>query len=140
MRFTLSGPFVFTQRTTSMNREINFDKMQGLAPAIVQDAASGEVLMLGFINRKACVQTLSSGYVTFFSRTRNQLWTKGETSGNRLKLVSATIDCDCDTLLLQVEVEGAGLVCHAGTRSCFTKALFLSEPKEESTDALAVRP
>jgi phosphoribosyl-AMP cyclohydrolase len=78
--------------------------------------------------------------VTFFSRTRNQLWTKGETSGNRLKLVSATIDCDCDTLLFEVEVEGAGLVCHEGTRSCFTKALFLREPKEERTDTQAVRP
>jgi phosphoribosyl-AMP cyclohydrolase len=122
-----------------MNRGINFDKMQGLAPAIVQDAASGEVLMLGFMNRDACALTLSSSYVTFFSRTRNQLWTKGETSGNRLKLVSATIDCDRDTLLLQVEVEGAGLVCHEGTRSCFTKALFWSEAKEKSNDTRAVR-
>jgi phosphoribosyl-AMP cyclohydrolase len=123
-----------------MNQEIDFDKMQGLAPAIVQDAASGEVLMLGFMNREACARTLSSGYVTFFSRTRNRLWTKGETSGNRLKLVSATIDCDCDTLLLQVEVEGAGLVCHESTRSCFTKAFFLSEPKEKSADTQVVRP
>jgi phosphoribosyl-ATP pyrophosphohydrolase/phosphoribosyl-AMP cyclohydrolase len=139
MRFTLSGLFVFTQRTTSMNRGINFDKMQGLAPAIVQDAASGEVLMLGFMNREACAHTLRSGYVTFFSRTRNQLWTKGETSGNRLKLVSATIDCDRDTLLLQVEVEGAGLVCHEGTRSCFTKAFFRSEAKEKSNDTREVR-
>ncbi len=107
-----------------MNREIDFDKMQGLAPAIVQDAASGEVLMLGFMNREACERTLSTGYVTFFSRTRKQLWTKGETSGNRLKLLAATIDCDRDTLLLHVEVEGAGLVCHEGTRSCFTKPIF----------------
>ena len=122
-----------------MNPEINFDKMQGLAPAIVQDASSGEVLMLGFMNRDACAQTLSSGYVTFFSRSRNQLWTKGETSGNRLKLVSTTIDCDCDTLLLQVEVEGAGLVCHEGTRSCFTKAFFRSQAKEKSNDTPAVR-
>jgi phosphoribosyl-AMP cyclohydrolase len=106
-----------------MNREIDFDKMQGLAPAIVQDAASGEVLMLGFMNREACEHTLATGYVTFFSRTRNQLWTKGETSGNRLKVVSAATDCDRDTLLLQVEVEGAGLVCHLGTRSCFTQSL-----------------
>lgn len=106
-----------------MNREIDFDKMQGLAPAIVQDAASGEVLMLGFMNREACEHTLASGYVTFFSRTRNQLWTKGETSGNRLKVVSAATDCDRDTLLLQVEVEGFGLVCHLGTRSCFTQSL-----------------
>jgi len=111
-----------------MNREIDFDKMQGLAPAIVQDVASGEVLMLGFMNREACERTLSTGYVTFFSRTRNQLWTKGETSGNRLKLVAATIDCDRDTLLLQVEVEGAGLVCHEGTRSCFTKPILRNGP------------
>jgi phosphoribosyl-AMP cyclohydrolase len=115
-----------------MNREIDFDKMQGWAPAIVQDAASGEVLMLGLMNREACAQTLSSGYVTFFSRTRNQLSTKGETSENRLKLVSATIDCDCDTPLLQVEVKGAGWVCHEGTRSGFTKALFLREPKKRA--------
>ena len=106
-----------------MNREIDFDKMQGLAPAIVQDVTSNEVLMLGFMNRDACERTLSTGYVTLFSRTRNQLWTKGETSGNRLKVITATTDCDRDTLLLQVEVEGAGLVCHQGTRSCFTQPL-----------------
>ncbi|HYY70298.1 MAG TPA: phosphoribosyl-AMP cyclohydrolase, partial [Terriglobales bacterium] len=84
--------------------EIDFDKMRGLAPAIVQDAASGEVLMLGFINREALEKTLSTGFVTFFSRTRNQLWTKGETSGNRLQLISATTDCDRDALLLRVRV------------------------------------
>ena len=103
--------------------EIEFDKMRGLAPAIVQDAASGEVLMLGFMNREALEKTLSSGFVTFFSRTRNQLWTKGETSGNRLELVSAATDCDRDTLLLRVRVLGDGVVCHTGTRSCFTQAL-----------------
>jgi phosphoribosyl-AMP cyclohydrolase len=119
-----------------MNSEIDFDKMQGLAPAIVQDAASNEVLMLGFMNRAACERTLSTGYVTFFSRTRNQLWTKGETSGNRLKLLAATIDCDRDTLLLQVEVEGAGVVCHAGTRSCFTQPLFVASPNKENVDAV----
>ena len=107
-----------------MNAEIDFDKMQGLAPAIVQDAAKGDILMLAFMNREAWQRTLAIGYVTFFSRTRGELWTKGETSGNRLKLVSASTDCDRDTLLLQVEVEGAGVVCHEGTRSCFTKALF----------------
>jgi len=103
--------------------EIDFDKMRGLAPAIVQDAASGEVLMLGFMNREALEMTLSSGFVTFFSRTRNQLWTKGETSGNRLELVSAATDCDRDTVLLRVRVLGDGVVCHTGTRSCFTEAL-----------------
>ena len=103
--------------------EIDFEKMRGLAPAIVQDAASGEVLMLGFMNREALEKTLASGFVTFFSRTRNQLWTKGETSGNRLELVSAATDCDRDTVLLRVRVLGDGLVCHTGTRSCFTEPL-----------------
>jgi phosphoribosyl-AMP cyclohydrolase len=100
---------------------IDFDKMQGLVPAIVQDAANGEILMLGFLNREAWEMTLSGGYVTFYSRTRNKLWTKGETSGNRLRVVSASTDCDQDSLLIQVNVEGDGLVCHEGTRSCFTK-------------------
>ncbi|HVM91706.1 MAG TPA: phosphoribosyl-AMP cyclohydrolase [Terriglobales bacterium] len=103
---------------------IDFEKMQGLAPAIVQDAANGEVLMLGFMNHEAWERTMSSGYATFFSRTRQQLWTKGETSGNRLKVVSASTDCDVDTVLLRVRVEGDGLVCHEGSRSCFTKELF----------------
>ena len=103
--------------------DIDFDKMRGLAPAIVQDAASGEVLMLGFMNREALEKTLASGFVTFFSRTRNQLWTKGETSGNRLELVSAATDCDRDTVLLRVRVLGDGVVCHTGTRSCFTEPL-----------------
>ena len=107
-----------------MQEEIDFAKMQGLAPAIVQDAANGDVLILGFMNGDAWERTLSTGYVTFFSRTRSKLWTKGETSGNRLKVVSACTDCDRDTLLLRVEVEGAGVVCHEGTRSCFTKPLF----------------
>ena len=101
--------------------KIDFDKMQGLVPAIVQDTANGEILMLGFMNRDAWENTLATGYVTFYSRTRNELWTKGETSGNRLKVVSAATDCDLDSLLIQVEVEGAGVVCHEGTRSCFTR-------------------
>ncbi|HEX4426120.1 MAG TPA: phosphoribosyl-AMP cyclohydrolase [Terriglobales bacterium] len=107
------------------NPEIDFEKMQGLAPAIVQDAANGEVLMVGFMNNQAWDRTLDTGYVTFYSRTRNELWTKGETSGNRLKVLFASTDCDRDTLLLQVEVEGAGVVCHEGTRSCFTKKIAI---------------
>jgi phosphoribosyl-AMP cyclohydrolase len=103
---------------------IDFEKMQGLVPAIVQDSANGEILMLGFMNSDAWEMTASSGYVTFYSRTRNKLWTKGETSGNRLKVVSAATDCDFDSLLIKVEVEGGGIVCHEGTRSCFTKELF----------------
>lgn len=108
--------------------QIDFEKMQGLAPAIVQDADDGEVLMVGFMNREAFDVTFRTGYVTFFSRTRNKLWTKGETSGNRLRLVSAATDCDLDTVLVKVRVEGDGLVCHEGTRSCFTKPIaFASE-------------
>jgi len=103
--------------------EIDFDKMDGLAPAIVQDATTGEVLMLGFMNRDAFETTLRTGYVTFFSRTRNRLWTKGETSGNRLKLAAASTDCDLDTILCRVRVEGEGVVCHTGTRTCFNVEL-----------------
>jgi phosphoribosyl-AMP cyclohydrolase len=116
--------------------KIDFDKMQGLVPAIVQDSATGDILMLGFMNHEAWEKTQSIGYVTFYSRTRNQLWTKGETSGNRLKVVSAATDCDNDSLLIRVEVEGAGVVCHEGTRSCFTKHIPLpanSPVTQEST-------
>ena len=105
--------------------EIDFEKMQGLVPAVVQDRENGEILMLGFMNREAWERTQALGYVTFYSRTRNQLWTKGETSGNRLRVISATTDCDQDALLVRVEVEGEGLVCHEGTRSCFTKPIRL---------------
>jgi phosphoribosyl-AMP cyclohydrolase len=115
-----------------MDQTIDFEKMRGLAPAIVQDAVSGEVLMLGFMNQPALERTLTGGYVTFYSRTRNELWTKGETSGNRLKVISASTDCDRDSLLFRVEVEGAGKVCHEGTRSCFTKTILDAEPEPAS--------
>jgi len=105
--------------------EIDFDKMQGLAPAVIQDADSGDLLMVGFMNRKALETTLRTGFVTFYSRTRQELWTKGETSGNRLEVVSAWTDCDRDTVLLRVRVLGAGIVCHTGSRSCFTQELPL---------------
>jgi phosphoribosyl-ATP pyrophosphohydrolase/phosphoribosyl-AMP cyclohydrolase len=108
-----------------MNAEFDFDKMSGLLPAVVQDSSDGEVLMVGFMNREALENTRETGYVTFFSRTRQQLWMKGESSGNRLRVVSAVTDCDRDTLLLRVEVEGAGVVCHRGTRSCFTEQVSL---------------
>ena len=103
--------------------DFDFEKMGGLLPAVVQDDDGGEVLMVGFMNREAMERTLRVGYVTFFSRTRNELWTKGESSGNRLRVICAYTDCDRDTLLLRVRVEGAGLVCHRGTRSCFTDAV-----------------
>jgi phosphoribosyl-AMP cyclohydrolase len=112
---------LFLGKEVTMSVELDFDKMDGLIPAVVQDQANGEVLMVGFMNREALERTLRGGYVTFFSRTRNELWTKGETSGNRLRLVSARTDCDRDTVLVQVEVEGSGLVCHKGTRSCFSE-------------------
>jgi phosphoribosyl-ATP pyrophosphohydrolase/phosphoribosyl-AMP cyclohydrolase len=105
--------------------EIDFDKMQGLAPAIIQDADTGELLMLGFMNREALEETLGTGFATFYSRTRQKLWTKGESSGNRLQVVAAWTDCDRDTVLLRVRVLGEGKVCHNGTRSCFTQELRL---------------
>jgi phosphoribosyl-AMP cyclohydrolase len=117
-----------------MNAQLDFDKMSGLLPAIVQDSKSGEILMVGFMNRQALDLTLQNGYVTFFSRTRNALWTKGESSGNRLRVISARTDCDRDTLLLHVDVEGQGVVCHRGTRSCFTESITV-----ELTQAAAGR-
>ena len=107
--------------------KIDFEKMDGLVPGIVQDARTGEVLMLGFLNPLSYAKTLESGFVTFWSRTRQKLWMKGETSGNRLRIVSTATDCDNDTLLFRVEVEGDGLVCHEGTVSCFTKPIALTE-------------
>ena len=117
-----------------MTSELDFEKMAGLLPAVVQNSSDGEILMVGFMNRDALDRTLEQGYVTFFSRTRNRLWMKGETSGNRLRVISAATDCDRDTLLLRVEVEGAGVVCHRGTRSCFTESILV---KSETTTAVA---
>jgi len=109
-----------------MDTEFDFGKLDGLLPAIVQDDANGEVLMVGFMNDEALKRTLASGYATFFSRTRGKLWMKGETSGNRLRIISAHTDCDRDTVLLRVQVEGEGVVCHRGTRSCFTETVAVS--------------
>src|SRR5215470_6074666 len=117
---------------SKMDTTIDFQKMQGLVPAIVQDAKSAQVLMFGFMNEEALELTVAGGYVTFFSRTRNELWTKGETSGNRLKVLSITTDCDRDTFLIQVQVEGKGVVCHLGTRSCFTQELPVPSPRTSS--------
>jgi phosphoribosyl-AMP cyclohydrolase len=114
---------------------IDFDKMDGLAPGIVQDACTGEVLMLGFLNPASYQKTLETGFVTFWSRKRQKLWMKGETSGNRLRVVSASSDCDNDTLLFRVEVEGDGLVCHEGTVSCFTRPIELSKKHAEAANA-----
>lgn len=109
---------------------IDFGKMEGLVPGIVQDAKSGQVLMVGFLNEISYQKTLESGYVTFWSRTRQKLWMKGESSGNRLRVVEAATDCDNDTLLFRVEVEGDGMVCHEGTVSCFTRPIAVSATQE----------
>src|SRR3569833_766264 len=105
--------------------------MQGLVQTEVQNDATLQVLMLGFMNSVADEITLATGYVTFYSRTRNKLWTKGETSGNRLRVIAATTDCDNDTVLCRVRVEGDGLVCHEGTRSCFTKPMTIATSTPE---------
>jgi phosphoribosyl-AMP cyclohydrolase len=102
---------------------MDFSKFQGLVPAVVQDAESSEVLMVGFMNEDALARTRKSGYVTFFSRTRNMLWTKGETSGNRLQVVDLLVDCDEDTLLVKAKRLGDGNVCHTGQRTCFNTRL-----------------
>ena len=94
----------------------------GLIPAIIQDKHSGKVLMLGYMNQEAYDQTLKTGYVTFYSRSRNKLWIKGETSGHRLQLRQIRVDCDQDALLLQVDLTGPGC-CHMGYRSCFFRKL-----------------
>lgn len=102
---------------------MDFAKLDGLIPAVVQDDESNEVLMVGFMNEEALDRTQTSGYATFFSRTRQKLWTKGETSGNRLQVVRLLTDCDDDTVLVRVKRLGDGNVCHTGTRSCFVREL-----------------
>ena len=103
--------------------EMNFDKLDGLIPAVVQDDTSDEVLMVGFMNEEALRLTVESGFATFFSRTRNTLWMKGETSGNRLQVVRMLTDCDVDTVLVRVKRLGDGNVCHTGARSCFFREM-----------------
>lgn len=97
--------------------ELDFDKMNGLIPAIIQDNYTQKVLMLGFMNKEAYEKTVKTGKVTFFSRTKNRLWTKGEQSGNFLHVVSIKADCDNDTLLIMVHPDGP--VCHKGTDTCW---------------------
>ncbi|HSH40375.1 MAG TPA: phosphoribosyl-AMP cyclohydrolase [Chthoniobacterales bacterium] len=101
---------------------IDFAKLQGVVPAIVQDYQSGRVLMLGFMNEEAYQRTVETGFATFFSRSRQKLWLKGESSGHRLAVKEIFLDCDEDTVLLKVEMHGPG-VCHAGYESCFYRKL-----------------
>ena len=109
--------------------KLDFEKMGGLIPAIIQDSCTGKVLMLGFMNEEALAKTQEIGKVTFYSRSKNRLWTKGETSGNFLNVVSIAADCDNDTLL--IKVKPVGPVCHTGSDTCFgevndTDLYFLS--------------
>jgi phosphoribosyl-AMP cyclohydrolase len=100
--------------------QLDFNKNDGLIPAIVQDYETGQILMLAYMNREAFNATLSTGKATFFSRSRQTLWVKGETSGNLQLVKEARIDCDDDTVLIKVEQLG-GAACHTGHRSCFYK-------------------
>ncbi len=127
--------------------KIDWGKGDGLLPAIVQDAGDGAVLMLAYMNREALCQTLASGRVTFWSRSKGRLWTKGETSGNFLVLRAAAIDCDADTLLILAEP--AGPACHTGTRTCWGEdaprtALgslgFLAKLEDLIQQRIALRP
>jgi len=110
---------------------MDFSKLDGLIPAVIQDAQSAEVLMVGFMNEEALAITLRTGFATFFSRTRNTLWTKGETSGNRLEVVEMLTDCDDDTVLIKVKRLGDGNVCHTGERTCFFRTLPKTETKNQ---------
>ena len=104
-------------RTLSSIKELDFSKEDGLIPTIIQDAQTGKVLMLGYMNEEALEKTLDTQKVTFFSRSKNRLWTKGETSENYLRLVSISPDCDQDALLVKVNPEGP--TCHTGTDTCW---------------------
>jgi phosphoribosyl-AMP cyclohydrolase len=114
--------------------QIAFEKSGGLVPAIIQDKASGDVLMLGFMNSESFELTQRTGEVTFFSRSRNKLWKKGESSGHVLKVRDIRIDCDADALLIRVDPVGPG-VCHEGYRSCF----FRSVNNDGATRVIAER-
>ena len=102
--------------------KLDFTKLNGLVVAVVQDASSGRVLMVGYMNQEAFEKTVSTGHVTFFSRSRKKLWTKGETSGHRLVVREISTDCDEDALLIRADALGPG-VCHKGYRSCFYRRL-----------------
>jgi phosphoribosyl-AMP cyclohydrolase len=102
--------------------DLDFSKLDGLLPAVIQDHATGRVLMVGFMNQAAFRRTVESGFATFYSRSRNKLWTKGESSGHRLAVKSIQTDCDRDSVVVFVEAQGPG-VCHEGYRSCFFRTL-----------------
>jgi phosphoribosyl-AMP cyclohydrolase len=105
-----------------MDMDLDFTKLGGLITAVIQDHETGRVLMVGFMNEEAFRKTVETGYATFYSRSRNKLWLKGETSGHRLVVKEISTDCDRDALLLRVEALGPG-VCHEGYESCFFRTL-----------------
>ncbi len=103
--------------------QVDWEKSNGLVPAVIQNVKNGQVLMLGYMNQAALSHTINSGKVTFFSRSKNRIWTKGETSGNWMDYVSGEIDCDADTILIQARPHGP--VCHTGSVSCFNDATLV---------------
>ena len=113
------------EEASLLTERINWSKVDGLVPAIIQDFRSSQVLMMGYMNQEALAKTAETGKATFFSRTKERLWTKGETSGNVLQLVNMSLDCDNDTLL--VKVEPIGPTCHLGNTTCWDV-----DPQEES--------
>ncbi len=102
---------------------MDYSKLDGLIPAVIQDAESSEILMVGFMNEEALALTRKTGFATFFSRSRNKLWMKGETSGNKLEVTDILVDCDDDTVVVKVKRLGDGNVCHTGERTCFFRKL-----------------
>src|ERR1700732_2099972 len=111
-----------SRRTFLCGMDLDFKKLDGLVAAVIQDYASGRVLMVGFMNEEAFRKTVETGFATFFSRSRNKLWLKGESSGHRLVVKEVSTDCDQDALLVKVEALGPG-VCHNGFQSCFYRSL-----------------
>jgi phosphoribosyl-AMP cyclohydrolase len=120
--------------------QLDFTKLDGLVAAVIQDHATSRVLMLGFMNEEAFRKTVETGFATFYSRSRNKLWLKGETSGHRLVVKEISTDCDRDAVLLKVEALGPG-VCHEGFQSCFFRRLedgewSVSEPRAYDPSAV----
>ncbi len=121
----IGGLFVFAMK-------LDFQKAEGLVPAVVQDYATGRVLMVGYMNEESFRKTVETGFVTFYSRSRNKLWMKGESSGHRLVVKDISTDCDADAVLVKVEALGPG-VCHEGYQSCFFRTLENGEWKISET-------
>ena len=138
MRIRKIGLYAAKQGANQTMVKLAFEKMNGLLPAIAQDFRTGEVLMLGFMDQSAWEKTLATGKATYFSRSRQKLWTKGETSGHHQIVKEVRIDCDNDTVLLKVEQLGGG-TCHSGHRSCFFQILTGNKIKIDGSPAFDPR-